>query len=111
MDIAGAAKRKYAIGFMKRHDAGVQEAKKLLESLKNSGELGRIVLMRAYCFGGEFTVGSANFAMTEEIRPQGLELWPEAPDWFMIPSHGRASCGMPTAITTSKTSRGRATEP
>jgi predicted dehydrogenase len=85
VDIAGAVKRKYAIGFMKRHDAGVQEAKKLLESLKSTGELGRIVLMRAYCFGGEFLVGNANFAMTEEIRPQGLELWPEAPDWLPHP--------------------------
>jgi predicted dehydrogenase len=82
VDIAAAAKRKYAIGFMKRHDAGVQHAKKLLDALIESNELGRLILMRAYCFGGEFLVGSADFAMTEETRPDGLELWPLAPDWL-----------------------------
>src|SRR6266850_3209607 len=42
----------YAVGFMKRHDAGAQLAKALLDGLRESGELGRIVLVRAYCFGG-----------------------------------------------------------
>jgi predicted dehydrogenase len=79
VDAAVAARRKYALGFMKRHDAGVQRAKQLVDELKESGELGRIILMRSYCFGGEFLVGSADFAMTEELRPDGLELWPLVP--------------------------------
>ncbi len=78
---AQAAHRKYAIGFMKRHDAGVQRAKKLVDELRESGELGRIILLRGYCFGGEFAVGGADFAMTKEVRPEGLGLWPLAPDW------------------------------
>lgn len=82
VDKAAAVGCKYAIGFMKRHDAGVQRAKKLLDTLIESNELGRLILMRAYCFGGEFLVGSADFAMTEEARPDGLELWPIAPDWL-----------------------------
>lgn len=82
VDAASVARRKYAIGFMKRHDAGVQRAKQLVDEFIASGELGRIVLMRAFCFGGEFLVGSADFAMTAEVRPDGLELWPEAPDWL-----------------------------
>jgi predicted dehydrogenase len=82
VDAAAAARRKYAVGFMKRHDAGVERAKKIADDLKDSGEFGRIVLMRAYCFGGEFLVGSADFAMTEEVRPEGLALWPQAPDWL-----------------------------
>jgi predicted dehydrogenase len=82
VDTAAAANRKYAVGFMKRHDAGVQHAKKLLDALIHSGELGRIILMRAYCFGGEFLVGSTDFAMSGEVRPEGLELWPIAPDWL-----------------------------
>jgi predicted dehydrogenase len=81
VDDAAAARRKYAIGFMKRHDAGVQRAKKILEELSASGELGRIILVRGYCFGGAFLVGSPDFTMTDEPRPEGLELWPEAPDW------------------------------
>lgn len=80
--IAAAKRRKYAIGFMKRHDAGVEQAKRLLDGLLKSGELGRIILMRAYCFGGEFLLGNADFSMTTEARPEGLELWPAAPDWM-----------------------------
>lgn len=81
VEAAVAARRKYAIGFMKRHDAGVQQAKKLIDEFNTSGMLGRIILMRAYCYGGEFRVGASDFAMTEEVRPEGLELWPQAPDW------------------------------
>jgi predicted dehydrogenase len=78
---AATAGRQYAIGFMKRYDAGIQRAKKIVDELKATGELGRILLLRAYCYGGEFVVGSADFAMTEEKRPEGLELWPLAPEW------------------------------
>jgi predicted dehydrogenase len=82
VDEAAAARRHYVVGFMKRHDAGVTEAKRLVDELTASGELGRIILMRAYCYGGEFHVGAEDFAMTEEARPEGLELWPSAPDWL-----------------------------
>jgi predicted dehydrogenase len=82
VDAAAVAKRKYSVGFMKRHDAGVQQAKELLDTLRQSNELGRVILMRAYCFGGEFVVGSPDFAMTAETRPEGLELWPAAPEWL-----------------------------
>jgi predicted dehydrogenase len=82
VEAAAAASRKYAIGFMKRHDAGVQRAKELFDALIASNELGRVVLMRAYCFGGEFAGGRGDFTMTEEARPEGLELWPIAPAWL-----------------------------
>jgi predicted dehydrogenase len=85
VDIAAAGRRKYAIGFMKRHDAGVQHAKKIYDGLIESNELGRVILMRAYFLGGEFAVGGADFSMTEEVRPEGLELWPVAPDWLPQP--------------------------
>jgi predicted dehydrogenase len=71
----------YCVGYMKRHDAGAQHAKTLLDGLRASGELGRIVLVRAYCFGGEFRCDSADFVMTDEARPDGLAIWPSAPDW------------------------------
>lgn len=81
VEAAATAGRKYVVGFMKRHDAGVQRAKELVDEFKRSGELGRIVLMRCYCFGGEFLLGNTDFVMTEEVRPEGLELWPQAPEW------------------------------
>ena len=85
--VAASAKAgvKYAIGFMKRHDAGVQHAKAALEDLIKSNELGRVILLRAYCFGGDFQLGNEEFVMTQEIRPEGLELWPVAPEWLPEP--------------------------
>jgi len=74
--------RCYAVGYMKRHDAGVQQMKSMLDALRASGELGRIVLLRAYCFGGDFRCGTSDFVMTDEVRPDGLSVWPSAPDWI-----------------------------
>lgn len=85
MRLVDAAERRnlrYAVGFMKRHDAGSQQAKASLDQLRKSGELGRIVLMRAWCFGGEFRCGTTDFVMTDEARPDGLSTWPSAPDWI-----------------------------
>lgn len=79
---AADARVVYSVGFMKRHDAGVARAKALLSELVATGELGRIILMRAYCYTGDFPCGAQGFVMTEEVRPEGLELWPVAPDWI-----------------------------
>lgn len=75
----------YTIGYMKRHDAGVVRAKILLDALRRSGELGPIALVRAWCFGGDTGVGKHGFVMTDETRPDGIELWPIAPDWVPGP--------------------------
>lgn len=72
----------YTVGFMKRHDAGAQEAKRLLDEAIASGRLGRILLVRVYCHGGAFACATDGFVMTDETRPEGLTLWPIAPDWL-----------------------------
>jgi predicted dehydrogenase len=84
VNAADRRKLNYAVGFMKRHDAGAQQAKATLDALRSSGELGRIVLVRAWCYGGEFRCGTSDFVMTDEARPDGLSTWPSAPDW--VPS-------------------------
>jgi len=86
--VEAAERRKltYAVGFMKRHDAGAQQAKATLDALRASGELGRILLMRAWCYGGEFRCGTSDFVMTDESRPDGLSTWPNAPDWIPVNS-------------------------
>jgi predicted dehydrogenase len=82
--VEAAERRKltYAVGFMKRHDAGAQQAKATLDALRASGELGRVLLMRAWCYGGEFRCGTSDFEMTDEARPEGLATWPNTPDWI-----------------------------
>jgi predicted dehydrogenase len=72
----------YSIGYMKRHDEGTAVAKRALDELVASGELGRIILTRGWCFCGEFNIKTDGFVMTDENRPDGLELWPSAPDWL-----------------------------
>jgi predicted dehydrogenase len=72
----------YSIGFMKRHDEGTAVAKKLFDELIASNELGRVILMRGWCFCGDFNVHPEGFVMTGETRPDGLSLWPSAPDWL-----------------------------
>lgn len=74
--------RIYAVGFMKRHDAGVARAKALLDDFRRSGELGAVVFARAYCFAGGVTSGGGGYVMTGEERPDGIELWPVAPAWL-----------------------------
>ena len=82
VEAAERRKLRYAVGFMKRHDAGTQQAKAMLDTARKSGELGRIVLMRAWCYGGEFRCGTSDFVMTDEARPDGLATWPLAPEWL-----------------------------
>jgi predicted dehydrogenase len=87
--VAAAEQRRltYAVGFMKRHDAGVQRAKAALDALRASGELGRLLLLRGWMYGGDFRSGTSDFVMTREDRPDGLSTWPSAPEW--IPEHAR----------------------
>ncbi|MBK4723173.1 Gfo/Idh/MocA family oxidoreductase [Azospirillum sp. YIM DDC1] len=83
--LVDAARRtgvRYAVGFMKRHDAGYQRFKALYDGFLASGELGRVVFLRGYCHGGAFACNAEGFVMTDEQRPDGLEVWPEAPDWL-----------------------------
>lgn len=72
----------YAVGFMKRYDAGVLLAKRLLGELQATGELGELSFVRAHNFAGGTVTGSGGFVMTDEERSEGLELWPTAPDWL-----------------------------
>lgn len=79
---ARTAGRRYSVGFMKRHDPGTRRFKAELNRLRASGEWGRMLMVRAWCLGGEFAAYAHDFAMTAEPRPEGLELWPVAPDWL-----------------------------
>ena len=75
----------YAAGFMKRHDAGVQHAKLLLDEARADGRWGSLLTVRCHCHGGDFAAGAqleGTHVMTPEPRPDGLELWPVAPDWL-----------------------------
>lgn len=71
----------YSLGFMKRHDSGTALAKQAFDDFARSKELGRVLFMRVWCFGGEFACGADGFVMTDETRPEGIALWPIAPSF------------------------------
>jgi predicted dehydrogenase len=72
----------YAIGYMKRYDAGVARAMSVMNKLRADTSLGRVRHARAWCFAGETGGARDNFVMTKEARPDGLELWQDGPDWM-----------------------------
>lgn len=76
----------YAVGFMRRYDEGVQIAKKMLDELQQSGELGPLQFVRAYCFaGGDYCHITASVT-TDEPRPEQLVM-AVAPDWLPARLH------------------------
>jgi predicted dehydrogenase len=86
-EVADARGLVYAVGFMKRHDAGTALAKRHLDAFIASGELGRILMLRVWSHGGEFACGADGYVMTDEVRPEGIDLWPMAPDWMPTERH------------------------
>ena len=72
----------YSVGYMKRHDMGVQYAKSVIDNALSTNRFGRLLFLRGYCFGGDIGVATDGFSMTEEPRPEGIDLWPMAPEWL-----------------------------
>ena len=82
VDLARTRRLVLSVGYMKRHDAGLARGKAMLDDIRASGTLGRPLLYRVWSFHGDFACGLDGFVMTEEPRPDGLELWPLAPVWL-----------------------------
>ena len=70
----------YVTGYMRRHDQGVQIAKRMLDDLCNNRELGDILYFRSYCFGGKDYCNIRGYIKTDEPPPDH-RIWPMAPDW------------------------------
>ncbi|MDP7190438.1 MAG: Gfo/Idh/MocA family oxidoreductase [Alphaproteobacteria bacterium] len=81
-EAAKSARVQYAIGYMKRHDEGVQLAKELIEGFMASGELGPLTLAHFYCFQGHSFYELDTPVGLDEDRPEGLKSWAVAPDWL-----------------------------
>lgn len=72
----------HSVGYMKRHDAGIQAAKSLLDELQTTNQLGPITYVRAQCFAGDAYCGEDDYVRSAHSRPQALMEWPLAPDWL-----------------------------
>jgi predicted dehydrogenase len=70
----------YSVGYMRRHDPGVQIAKKMLDELRETNELGAILSVRFYVSAGGDYCGISGCIESEEEKPTN-RVWPIAPDW------------------------------
>jgi predicted dehydrogenase len=71
----------YAVGYMRRHDSGVQIAKKMLDELRETDELGAILSVRFYVSAGGDYCNISGCVESDEPKPMN-QIWPIAPDWL-----------------------------
>ena len=67
--LAEANKVHYEVGYMKRHDTGVDLAKGVIEDFTTSQCFGPVQMARAWCFGGDWTYGIGDPVQTDEPVP------------------------------------------
>jgi predicted dehydrogenase len=72
----------YAIGFMKRHDPGVQAAKALIDAAVADGRFGRLLLARFYDFSNAYAAPIPPHTRPLESRTHRFVTWPLHPDWL-----------------------------
>jgi predicted dehydrogenase len=82
--VKAALKQKvcYAVGYMKRYDEGIQQAKKIIDELLKTGELGPIIYVRAHCFMGDPYCNIDGNIVTGEKIHKDIPTWPIAPSWI-----------------------------
>jgi predicted dehydrogenase len=81
VELAAERDRIYQVGYMKRHDNGVLMARRMIEDALDSGRLGAITMVRAWCFAGEWKFGIEDPITTDEQPPEVSEARP-FPDWI-----------------------------
>lgn len=72
----------YVVGYMKRHDEGVQKARQLLSELLATGELGPVLFARAHCYMGDSYCHADGHVVTGEKVEYPDEGWPTFPPDF-----------------------------
>jgi len=77
------------IAYMKRFDPGCQQAKRILDEVLSTRELGELTFVRVHCYGGEWVCGlreSMSYIETEEERPS---IKPRPPRWLPLEEYKR----------------------
>ncbi|MCC5828529.1 MAG: Gfo/Idh/MocA family oxidoreductase [Phycisphaeraceae bacterium] len=84
VDLARSRNLRYACGFMKRYDPGVRLARRKLDELREGGGLGRLRMIDAACFLGDWLenpgqpIRSDEPAAAEPITPRYPAFLPES---------------------------------
>ena len=82
VDMAAGRQRLLSVGFMKRHDPGVQSAKREVERLCVTGDYGRLLLARFHDFARDYAHPPPPHKRPAESRARRFETWPTVPDWL-----------------------------
>lgn len=82
LDAAKKSNVRYAVGYMKRFDEGVEAAKNVLDAALQSGSLGSILSVHATCFMGNSYCNPYGHVVTNEKVEYPIESWNIAPDWL-----------------------------
>ena len=73
---------KVMVGLMKRHDTAVLAARKELQQLYETGEMGQLRRIRAHCYGGEWIHNAQPPLTSTETVPEDLLFNPIYPTWM-----------------------------
>lgn len=81
VETAESNKVKLMVGLMKRYDAGVSYAKKVIDNWRASGEFGSLIFGRSLCFAGDWQCNIESPIITGEENP-GVEIEDAGPEWL-----------------------------
>jgi predicted dehydrogenase len=79
---ADAANVSLAVGFMKRHDPGIVEARRIFAELQTDRRLGSLLLARFYDFSRSYAVPPPAHTRPKESRTERFAEWPLWPEWL-----------------------------
>ena len=82
VEAARGRERVYAVGFMKRYDPGVQQAKALVDDMVASGRLGKLLCARFYDYSKTYAMPPPPHVRPQESRAARYPVWPTWPDWL-----------------------------
>ncbi len=82
VDAAAAGKLLLGVAFMRRYDPGVEAAKREIDALRASGNLGKLLLARFFDYARDYILPPPPHKRPEESRTQRFDTWPAAPDWL-----------------------------
>lgn len=89
LDAAIANNVKYAVGYMKRYDEGVEAAKKVLDDVLHTGSMGPILSVHAKCYMGNSYCNPYGHVVTQETIDNPMTGWSIAPKWLPEEYHQR----------------------
>jgi predicted dehydrogenase len=72
----------YSIAYSKRYDENVLKVREMMSEFEHTGELGRIVYIKAHCFTDNFIRKEDYILTNEEMVSRPGSYWPVAPDWL-----------------------------